>query len=65
VTCTGATAADGTRLRFLHNWAWEPVSVTAPVTCSDVLSGKRIEPGDAIELTAWDVRVLAETRREQ
>jgi beta-galactosidase len=60
VTSTGATAADGTRLRFLHNWAWAPAAVTAPVGCVDVLSGKRIEQGDAIELNAWDVRVLAE-----
>jgi beta-galactosidase len=60
VTSTGATAADGTRLRFLHNWAWAPAAVTAPVACVDLLSGKRIEQGDAIELNAWDVRVLAE-----
>jgi beta-galactosidase len=60
VTSTGATAADGRRLRFLHNWSWDPAVVTAPVTCTDVLSGKRIEQEDSIELTAWDVRVLAE-----
>jgi beta-galactosidase len=63
VTATGATAADGRRLRFLHNWSWDPVTVTAPVTCTDVLSGKRIEQTDAIELTAWDVRVLMERER--
>jgi beta-galactosidase len=63
VTSTGATAADGRRLRFLHNWSWTPVTVTAPVTCTDVLSGKRIEQSAAIELTAWDVRVLMEGER--
>jgi beta-galactosidase len=60
VTSTGATAVGGRRLRFLHNWSWDPAVVTAPVTCTDVLSGKRIEQGDSIEFTAWDVRVLAE-----
>ena len=64
VTSAGATAADGRRLRFLHNWSWDPATVTAPVTCNDVLSGKRIEHGDSISLTAWDVRVLAEDEPE-
>jgi beta-galactosidase len=60
VTSTGATAPDGQRLRFLHNWSWQPASVTAPVACRDVLNGKRVAAGDAIGLAAWDVRVLAE-----
>jgi beta-galactosidase len=63
VTSTGATAADGRHLRFLHNWSWVPATVIAPVTCTDVLSGKRIEESDEIELTAWDVRVLMEEER--
>jgi beta-galactosidase len=62
VTSSRATAADGGRLRFLHNWSGEPAAVTADGYCTDVLSGKRIEPGDDIELTAWDVRVLLEER---
>jgi beta-galactosidase len=60
VTATGATAADGRRLRFLHNWSWDGAAVTAPVGCLDVLSSDRIEKGQAIKLAAWDVRVLAE-----
>jgi beta-galactosidase len=60
VTSAGATSADGRRLRFLHNWSWPPAAVTAPVTCLDVLSGKRIAAGDDIRLGAWDVRVLTE-----
>jgi beta-galactosidase len=60
VTATGATAADGRRLRFLHNWSWDAAAVTAPVGCLDVLSSDRIEKGQAIKLAAWDVRVLAE-----
>ncbi|MGH3169234.1 MAG: beta-galactosidase, partial [Trebonia sp.] len=60
VTSTGATAADGRRLRFLHNWCWQPVTVTAPVACQDVLSGKPIAAGDDIALDSWDVRALAQ-----
>ena len=60
MTSTGATAADGRRLRFLHNWSWDPVTVTAPVTCTDAISGRRIEETGPIELTAWDVRVFTE-----
>jgi beta-galactosidase len=60
VTATGATSADGRRLRFLHNWSWQTASVTAPVACRDVLGGKEIAAGDDIWLTAWDVRVLTE-----
>jgi beta-galactosidase len=58
VTSTGATSADGRRLRFLHNWSWEVVGVAADADCTDVLTGKDIMQGDAIEMTAWDVRVL-------
>jgi beta-galactosidase len=60
VTSTGATAADGRRLRFLHNWSWRPAAVTAPVACQDVLGGQQIGAGAEIGLAAWDVRVLAE-----
>jgi len=60
VTCTGATAADGRRLRFLHNWSWTPAPVTVPVDCRDVLTGKQVPAGQGVELAAWDVRVLVE-----
>jgi beta-galactosidase len=60
VTCTGATASDGRRLRFLHNWSWQPALVTAPVDCRDALTGKHLPAGRDIELAAWDVRILAE-----
>jgi len=58
VTCTGATANDGRRLRFLHNWSWQPTLVTAPVDCRDALTGKHLPAGHDIELSAWDVRIL-------
>lgn len=60
VTSTGATAADGRRLRFLHNWSWRPASFPVPVACRNVLDGKRIGPGHEITLGAWDVSVLTE-----
>ncbi|MGW7595434.1 beta-galactosidase, partial [Streptomyces rubiginosohelvolus] len=30
VTCTGATAADGRRVRFVHNWSWDEAAVRLP-----------------------------------
>jgi beta-galactosidase len=60
VTCTSATAADGRRVRFVHNWSFEPVGVTTPVDCHDVLTGKPVPAGSDLHLTAWDVRILAE-----
>jgi beta-galactosidase len=60
VTCTSATTADGRRLRFLHNWSFEPHRVTAPADCHDVLNGKPVPAGSDIELGSWDVRILLE-----
>ncbi|MBG0566975.1 beta-galactosidase [Actinoplanes aureus] len=60
VTCTGATAADGSRLRFVHNWSFDPATVTVPIDCRDVLTGKPLPAGDDLQLAAWDVRVLVE-----
>lgn len=58
VTATSATARDGRRLRFLHNWSWQEVSVPVPATLRDVLS-QALHP-DAVPLGPWDVKVLRE-----
>ncbi|WP_128374543.1 beta-galactosidase [Streptomyces cavernae] len=56
VTSTTATAKNGRRVRFLHNWSWNPVTVTLPGPARDVLSG---EPcADDVRLGPWDVRVF-------
>jgi beta-galactosidase len=60
VTATGATAQDGRRVRFLHNWSWQKTAVTLPVAMRDVLSGTGYELGTHIQLSPWDVRVLLE-----
>jgi beta-galactosidase len=65
VTCTGATAKDGRRLRFLHNWSWTPGLVTLPVDCRDALTGKQLPAGRDVELSPWDVRVLVEESPER
>ncbi|MEV6155340.1 beta-galactosidase [Nonomuraea sp. NPDC052129] len=61
VTCTGATATDGRRVRFLHNWTWQETTVTIPVAVRDVLDDIGHEPGAQVRLGPWDVRVLLET----
>ncbi|MGR6918573.1 beta-galactosidase [[Actinomadura] parvosata] len=60
VTSTGATARDGRRLRFLHNWSWEETAVPVPVAVRDVLDGTEHAAGTELRLGPWDVRVLAE-----
>lgn len=60
VTVLSATSGTGARLRFVHAWSWQPTTLAAPVAVTDALTGTRIAAGAAIELAAWDVRVLVE-----
>ena len=59
MTSTGAAAVDGTRLRFLHNWSWDPASVSVPTEVHDILTGETFHAQDHVQLGPWDVRVLA------
>jgi beta-galactosidase len=65
VTATSARTADGRRLRFVSNWSWEPATLAVPVPSTDLLSTATFEPGMALELGAWDVRVLVESQVDQ
>ncbi|WP_327393430.1 hypothetical protein OG533_36050 [Streptomyces sp. NBC_01186] len=60
VTSTGATAPDGRRLRFVHNWSWDEVPVRLPAVVRDVPDGTDHQAGEELRLNAWDVRVLLE-----
>jgi beta-galactosidase len=60
VTTTGATARNGRRLRFVHNWSWDPVTVRIPAPVHDQLSDLDYDAGERLELGAWDVRVFVE-----
>ena len=60
VTVYSATSGEGRRLRFLHNWSWEPTAVIVPVAVRDALSDDIIERGHEVSLGPWDVRVLSE-----
>ncbi|GAB2588088.1 beta-galactosidase [Streptomyces capparidis] len=60
VTSTGATARDGRRVRFVHNWSWDDTSVTVPAPVRDVLTGTAYAAGGELRLGPWDVRVLTE-----
>ena len=59
-TVTGATAADGTRLRVIHNWSAAPSTFTVPAAATDLLSTAAFESGDDITLGPWDVRVISQ-----
>jgi beta-galactosidase GanA len=58
VTSTSARSRDGHRVRFLHNWSWEQVTVPVPEAVRDVLSGA-VYTAD-VPLGPWDVKVLQE-----
>lgn len=62
-TVTSATNRHGERLHFVHNWSWDPSSFVLPTAVEDVISGVAYAAGTAIDLGAWDVRVLSETER--
>ncbi|MEO3749093.1 beta-galactosidase [Streptomyces sp. B6B3] len=59
-TLTGATAADGTRLRFLHNWSWDSTAYRLPAPATDPLTDTALPEGHELLLGPWDVRVLVE-----
>jgi beta-galactosidase len=61
VTATTGTSPDGRRVHIVHNWSWEPVSVPAPADLSDALTDTPVLTGTALDLGAWDVRVLVST----
>ncbi len=56
---TVATSTDaGGRLHVLHNWGWEPQTVSAPTQLRDLLTDEEVAPGASVQLGAWDVRVF-------
>ncbi|ALV45158.1 beta-galactosidase [Arthrobacter alpinus] len=59
-TSSSATSANGTKIRFIHNWSWEPSTFTVPVKVRDLVSAETFEPGEELSLQAWDVRIVAE-----
>jgi beta-galactosidase len=59
VTVTGATAQDGQRMSFVHNWSWEPATVRLPGPVRDLLSNRNHDANQELRLGAWDVRVFA------
>jgi len=61
VTATGATARDGRRIRFLHNWSGTPTTIRLPAAAKDALGSDKYVAGDELRLGAWDVRLLVET----
>ncbi|MGW3951850.1 beta-galactosidase [Streptomyces sp. NPDC004752] len=60
VTATSATSRDGRRVRFLHNWSWDPVSVSLPTAAKDALTHTVHAAGESVELGPWDLKVFTE-----
>jgi beta-galactosidase len=59
VTVSTSAAPEG-RLHVLHNWGWDPQTVSAPASLRDLLTDETVAPGTALQLSAWDVRVFAQ-----
>jgi beta-galactosidase len=60
VTVTSGRAADGSTVRFAHNWSWEEAEVELPAAAVDLLDGAEYAAGDPLRLGPWDVKVLRE-----
>jgi beta-galactosidase len=60
VTVTTATSHGNQKLRFLHNWSWQPVTVRLPTSVRDVLAANRYAVDESLRLGPWDVRVLVD-----
>ena len=60
-TVTSATNRHGERVRFIHNWSWEPSSFLLPCRVTDAATEEKLAEGTSLELGPWDVRVLLET----
>jgi beta-galactosidase len=56
VSVTSASTADGQRLRFVHNWSWDTVTIDLPHAVHDVLADAATD--GKLTLGPWDVRVL-------
>lgn len=63
VTATSATARDGRRVRFLHNWSWEAVSVAVPTSLRNALTDEVY--AQAVPLGPWDVKILTEAETKE
>jgi len=59
VTVTSARRPDGS----LHNWSWERVALPVPSPMTEVLTGTRLDRGEALALAPWDVAVLGPANR--
>lgn len=57
-TVTSAVNHRSERIRFIHNWSWEPSEFASPGKVQDAISGAVIEAGQKLELGPWDVRIL-------
>jgi beta-galactosidase len=58
VTVSSATNRDGQRIHVVHNWSWQPATVSLPQPMADALD-TAATPVEEISLGAWDVQVLA------
>jgi len=65
VTVSSATLGDGRKLRVVHNWSWQPVTVHLPESATELSHDEALLPGGTlIDLGAWDVRIFLQSQTE-
>jgi len=65
VRCTSARGADGSVLRFVHNWSWSPAELSVPGGAADLLSGEFLATGGTVHLGPWDARIFVESQEQR
>jgi beta-galactosidase len=60
VIVRGGTLKNGHKVRYVLNYSAKPASYAAPAAAQDLLSGRAVAKGAALDLGAWGVAVLEE-----
>jgi beta-galactosidase len=63
VIARGGTLRDGNRVRYVLNYSATPQRVTLPDAGTELLSGRKLARGEALELAPWGVAVVEGKRQ--
>ncbi len=58
VRASSATAKSGEKLTFFTNWSWDVQRVPLSFGGSELISGTPVKSGGAVELGAWDTKII-------
>jgi beta-galactosidase len=58
VRVSSARAKTGEQIYFFSNWSWAEERITVLSSGADLISGASIPAGDALQLGAWETRIV-------